>query len=69
MAGSTFKKARNKWGKKNSVFIHKFWTHFIVIMVSPKSHVQKRNFYFNLFKSVSLNWYILQKKCEKCLEA
>ena len=63
------RKKENKWGIKCSVFVHKFWTHFIVIMVSPKFHVQKRNFLFNLFKPFSSNWYMLQKKCEKCLEA
>ena len=40
---------------KFSVFVHKLWTHFIVIMVSPKFHEQKQNFHFNLFKKQPKN--------------
>jgi hypothetical protein len=43
-----FKKNEKKLGTKCSVFVHIFWTNFILILVSPKFHVQKRNFHFNL---------------------
>ena len=37
-------------------------------MVSSKFHVLKQNFHFNFLSLFSYNWYMLQKKCEKCLE-
>ena len=42
-AGKLFEKVGNK-----TVFVHIFWTNFILVLVSPKFYVHKQNFYFNL---------------------